>query len=555
MAIAYPDGIVEDADSPHTLELETLEILRVALPHDVRVYHAVHWSKASRKGTFAGEIDFVVLGSRCRLVLVEQKNGPLVESDDGLHKQYPEQRKSIRAQMARSADHLRGKLGRRFGKGRVAVDSLLYCPDHSVRALETAGIDPDRIIDAARRDQLPAKLLEILATDVPGPESPADDGLHAQLHQFLLDELEIVPDVGATVGRRHAAHTRLSGGLAQWARQLRFKPFRLRVLGTAGSGKTQLALAVYRDAIAAGRRPLYVCFNRPLADHFSTLVPAGGKVANYHQLGDQLLRASGVVPDFSRRDVYDQFEAALAAASPAPTARFDVLIVDEGQDFKPAWDEHLLRWLHPNGDAWWLEDPMQNLYRRPPAALDGWVTLHADTNFRSPGLVVSALNRLLPLATPLTCGSQYRGELPHFITYHSDSDLVQATETALRDCLQSGFPPGDIALLTYRGRDSSLMSSYTEMAGHTLRVPTGRFTEDGTPLYRDGDVVFDTVHRFKGRSAPCVIVTEIDFGSLDDDAARRLFVGATRASMHLVMLLSARADAALRAHLQAEANL
>jgi hypothetical protein len=52
-----------------------------------------------------------------------------------------------------------------------------------------------------------------------------------------------------------------------------------------------------------------------------------------------------------------------------------------------------------------------------------------------------------------------------------------------------------------------------------------------------------------------VIVTEIDFGSLDDDAARRLFVGATRASMHLVMLLSARADAALRAHLQAEANL
>ena len=124
MAIAYPDGIVEDADSPHTLELETLEILRVALPDHVRVYHAVHWSKASRKGTFAGEIDFVVLGSRCRLVLVEQKNGPLVESDDGLHKQYSEQRKSIRAQMARSADHLRGKLGRRFGKGRVPVDFL-----------------------------------------------------------------------------------------------------------------------------------------------------------------------------------------------------------------------------------------------------------------------------------------------------------------------------------------------------------------------------------------------------------------------------------------------
>jgi len=49
------------------------------------------------------------------------------------------------------------------------------------------------------------------------------------------------------------------------------------------------------------------------------------------------------------------------------------------------------------------------------------------------------------------------------------------------------------------------------------------------------------VHRFKGRASPCVVFTEIDFETLDDAAARRLFVGATRATMKLVMVASEQA--------------
>jgi hypothetical protein len=54
------------------------------------------------------------------------------------------------------------------------------------------------------------------------------------------------------------------------------------------------------------------------------------------------------------------------------------------------------------------------------------------------------------------------------------------------------------------------------------------------------------VLRFKGRASPCVVFTEIDFESLDDAAVRRLFVGATRASMKLVLVASERAVAALQ---------
>ena len=47
--------------------------------------------------------------------------------------------------------------------------------------------------------------------------------------------------------------------------------------------------------------------------------------------------------------------------------------------------------------------------------------------------------------------------------------------------------------------------------------------------------------RFKGQSAPAVVFSEIDFERFDESAMRRLFVGATRASMKLVLVMSERA--------------
>ena len=42
---------------------------------------------------------------------------------------------------------------------------------------------------------------------------------------------------------------------------------------------------------------------------------------------------------------------------------------------------------------------------------------------------------------------------------------------------------------------------------------------------------------------PAVVFTEIDFETLDDNAMRRIFVGATRASLKLVLVVSERAAA------------
>jgi hypothetical protein len=126
--------------------------------------------------------------------------------------------------------------------------------------------------------------------------------------------------------------TRLSGGLATWARRLEFEPFRLRIVGTAGSGKTQLALRILDDAAAKGQRAQYVCFNRPLADPLARIAPAAVNLTTFHMLGDRQMRALGHPPDFRQPGVFEQLAQADIRKQPAPDELLDVLVIDEGQE-------------------------------------------------------------------------------------------------------------------------------------------------------------------------------------------------------------------------------
>jgi len=57
----------------------------------------------------------------------------------------------------------------------------------------------------------------------------------------------------------------------------------------------------------------------------------------------------------------------------------------------------------------------------------------------------------------------------------------------------------------------------------------------------------ESVYRFKGQSAPAVVITEMDFAELDEAARRRLFVALTRAQMAVELVLSERAERCLAA--------
>ena len=71
----------------------------------------------------------------------------------------------------------------------------------------------------------------------------------------------------------------------------------------------------------------------------------------------------------------------------------------------------------------------------------------------------------------------------------------------------------------------------------TLRRPTGTYDLFDNQVLTEGQILFDTIHRFKGQQAPAVVLTDV--GPPPADPARRayadrvLFAAMTRATVRL----------------------
>jgi superfamily I DNA and RNA helicase len=221
------------------------------------------------------------------------------------------------------------------------------------------------------------------------------------------------------------------------------------------------------------------------------------------------------------------------------------VIVDEGQDISPKWRDFIFRHARADARLLWLEDPLQNLYGRPPTPLPSWVTLRAQSNYRSPRPIVEFLRQLLPGDLDIEAASPIAADDIEFLDYTDTPGLFARVKEAIRLCYSAGFRKHDVAIVSYHGREQSRLLALDRLGQTSLRHFTGDYDLFGQPVYSQGDLLVESVYRFKGQAAPAIILAEIDFDVLDDQAVRKLFVGATRSSMKLILVLHQKSAARL----------
>ena len=122
---------MQEAAGAAPFEIATLRRLAAELPDDYSVFHGVHWTRLDHGYSVFGEIDFIVLGPKGQVILIEQKSGPLEETPEGLVKRYKDKHKSVAGQIQRSIDSLQFRFKQGHAGQRLALDYLLYCPDFS----------------------------------------------------------------------------------------------------------------------------------------------------------------------------------------------------------------------------------------------------------------------------------------------------------------------------------------------------------------------------------------------------------------------------------------
>jgi superfamily I DNA and RNA helicase len=143
----------------------------------------------------------------------------------------------------------------------------------------------------------------------------------------------------------------------------------------------------------------------------------------------------------------------------------------------------------------------------------------------------------LPGELDIEAASPIAADDIEILDYADTQGMFARVKEAIRLCYSAGFKKHDLAIVSYHGRAQSHLLALDALGQTSLRRFTGDYDLFGQPVYSPGDVLVESVYRFKGQAAPAVIFTEIDFAVLDDQAVRKLFVGATRSSMKLVLIL------------------
>ena len=502
-----------------------------------------------------GEIDFIVVNRDGRILAIEQKKGDLNEGRN-LTKTYGDQEKDVRAQIERGVRSIRKKLEKKLKfhnfklRGHdynTLVGKILYCPDYHVLDPISAGFEENEIVDSWRREELASTIADTLR---------AGSGKNARfskiVHNFFEQAFELVPDVRASIDRNRRSFMRLNGELVDLLDNIEMSPLRLRIKGVAGCGKTGIAIRFYERAAEVGKRPLMLCYNQSLCEYLISNVSGRGMVERWHGFCQRFLKDRGYTLDFGpareHRGNQDEFWSNMenqvklrTTEEEVPeTWKFDSLIIDEAQDFEPGWIEILKPFLTDDHDFLWLEDPDQNIRGvQPPSATEFVGYSATRRNYRSPDTVVDFIHSVLP-QFDFECRHPYPGDEVRVSTYDDAGDQLAKAEERIADLLGRNFSPADITLLTLRGINNSAMSELDDRLGkYTLRRFKG-YDHHGRPRVSDGEILFESIGRFKGQESPAVILCDVDPDpNRLQDWEKRLYCGMTRATVRLELLVAA----------------
>ena len=525
-------------------EVVSLELMRSGLPPTYIVYHGVNWTKGWSSRPVFGEADFVVVNGAGSILVIEQKSGALEETPDGLVKRYPDGKKSVGSQIHRTLNGLRDKFKRQTGR-QLDVDYLLYCPDHKLISVTAAGLDQERIVDSRRAE----KLCEVIETFLPQAPSTVDGD---RVKRFFEQRIDLVPDIHSRIVEGDKRYVAATGELASTIMNLAGNPLRLAIRGTAGCGKTQVALQLWNSAVLSGKRPLLICFNRDLKEKMKSLAGRGGVVETWYGVIDQVLKSMGEPINHAAGADWEKAVARVAElSSEIPSEwKFDLVIVDEGQDFDPEWRDYLECDLlcSSNADFIWMDDPDQAIqYGRSPSDRSwprkGWVGYRAARNFRSPKSISSYIRALLP-EFEFENANPSKGDDVAVTRIETLGDLAKSVGKVIDQLIKRGYRQEDISVISLRGVQSASLSKVDKVGRHVLARPTGEYDLLGNQVWTQGKVRFDTIRRFKGQQSPVVILTDVEPQNKLDQSLRRrlLYTGLTRATER-VEIISLNEDA------------
>jgi len=307
------------------------------------------------------------------------------------------------------------------------------------------------------------------------------------------------------------------------------------VEGPAGTGKTTMAIQKAYELANQGKKVALLCYSTGLAKFLQKQVsnwPGSHRpilTGTFHQL----LRLWEISTPSSPDDTWWNETAPLAMIEKLGRRNnlqmFDAIVIDEGQDFKDLWWDVIYSGLSTgfgdnpsSANLYIFGDSQQAIfgpsrYRELPHP-----RLILDVNVRNTEPISEALNELTDIKIrsigPIGPPIQHRET--------SAETALKEAERVVELLLDSGWLPGDIALLTTNSRHEEFHKNYINEYG--LDAYWSRYFEEQ-------DVFYSTVQMFKGLERP-VVVLAINGWRQEQPIEEFFYVGLSRARDQLIIV-------------------
>jgi hypothetical protein len=342
--------------------------------------------------------------------------------------------------------------------------------------------------------------------------------------------------------------------------------------GVAGSGKTMLlgyrAEHLAKAAGTAAKPVLILCYNEPLAVQLASVMAARGLAGRVHAVHfhkwcrEQLVAFGQELPPPSMpvgEKMADMVQRVITGVErrQIPSGQYQAVLIDEGHDFAPEWLKLVVQMVDPATNSLLvLYDDAQSIYERAQKKnfsfksvgiqAQGRTTI-LKINYRNTRQILQTASLVaadlltaedqdddgVPLLKPVSCGRE--GEAPLIIRLPTLREEAWQVADLLAAAHQEGHAWGDMAVLcpTHEIRD---------LCASTLRrrkLPLENRTRSGEFDPTSDKIKVMTLHASKGLEFPVVALVGVGqmpaAGEDEKEAARLIYVGATRASHRLFL--------------------
>ena len=529
----YPYEV--NADNP---EFEVFETLR-SLPEHYRVYY----SKKFKGGNFYREeceVDFIVFDGSRSLLCIEVKGGAIEYS--GEQEKWLQNGKPLKKSPDRQAAEAMHSMLSFLGADAkdINVGWALCFPNST---LPQAFVAPSSLPKAVILDEATLMDVEQAIASVesyytnnlnrPG----ADTHTAGRIHNKLTRGIGFITSVGARIAKARKQIIEVTREQFDVLEDLEAN-HRMVIKGVAGSGKTLIAREFASRLETKEATVLFLFYNRMLANSVRYSFDRSSTIncITFHSFAKRLIEQYD--PEWwddhksSEHDFWElEVPLKLLDTIPQSEERFDAIIVDEGQDFKPAWLEAASTLLKDpdNGRFVVFYDDAQDLFNRwsdLPWGGDGIFRKSLTRNCRNTKAIVDYVNK----ATDSSMASSTRSPVGITVveTLHENQGAARtALKKELSELLTQGVNPQQIVLLINTDHDESSVAGLNSVNGVNIES-MGRSYRTRSDAIR-----YTSINMFKGLEADVVFVLDLPATTQTNTCA--LYTQTTRAQTHLVV--------------------